>query len=355
MFSKSYSPISTEILTNIYLIAPAKPSAFNYSLATQNPLRNHSLRMPSVSSTQIPRQAVGSGFSISSGFDMDLKNDASGALVLSPKKPWKPLAYSIAIGASIYLFEPVIQIISRLVTGLPAHPSFLREVRGGILFCCVAFGALLSLFYYISRKWTPATRFDRAGNLILRHTVETKTLGAHARIEEARIKLSESRAIQLCYGDFVKGDSESPGYDWWQLLIVGPGDPPYRAILAQSAARNQITKAGQQIAAYLSVPFIDDADFRDAPNDSDEISYGVVDPQGMFVTTASSTDPRCDPVEVAQASQRALHRHDRRNASIALGVIVAVALAIGIYVQLMSGLDWWDALKADLSRPMGPD
>lgn len=235
------------------------------------------------SAGDIPKRGVASGFSTGTVFFQKLRRDELGALVLEPRGPLAAAIWPAVIGLVLY-------------AGLWLAGRFLDDgfftgfFRGGALFIGIVASVMFFLFFTIARKWSPTIRFDKGQNLIHRSEVLTNLLGRRSRVEEMRMKLTEARAIQLCYGGFAEGDGDSSGYDWWQLLVVGAGDPPFRAILAQSSAHAKMHKAGRDIASYLGVPWIDDSDYRAEPVDDQKRQFGRMDDQGTFVTRGSSAD-----------------------------------------------------------------
>jgi hypothetical protein len=254
--------------------------------------------------SQIPKTRVASGFSNGTTFFFELKHERSGVLVFGPKSPWKAAMWPFVFGVMVYLIEPLGKLVWGIFTlGNSSFndPFFFDAFRWGALFIGFAIGAMLLVFYTLVRKWSPPTRFDMAQNEIHRPAIDSKFMGVHSRIEAMRMNFTDARAVQLCYGGFSKGDSESPGYDWWQLLLVGPGDPPFRAILVQSSQRDKMTNAGREIASYLSVRWVDDGDFRDPQIDAEGFDGNRVDADGAFVTAGSTADdPTVNPLQVRE-------------------------------------------------------
>jgi hypothetical protein len=282
---------------------------------------------------KIPREGVESGLSTGNSFFLRLWKDASGVLVLAPQSQWKVAIWPVGIGLLAYLIEPLRRVLWTILfsgDSMFDDPFFSGFIQGMFLWMGLVFGAMLYIFYSIVRGWTPTTCFDHGRNLILRGALDSKLFGVRWRVEELRMKLTDAQAVQLCYGGFEPGDSESAGYKWWQLLIVGRGEPPFRAIIAQSAAREKLTVVGREIAAYLSVPWVDDGDFRssDVEGGGGKMTGGRLESDGTFVTTGSSTDSLIEAEAVLEYYKNRNRPRHRIFNLVFFGLFVAMGLFI---------------------------
>jgi hypothetical protein len=261
--------------------------------------------------------------------------------------------WPVIAGVVIYLVEPVRRLVWSIFTlgnSSFQDPFFFDNFRWQALWMGFAGGAMLFVFYSIVRKWSPATRFDLGQNVICREGVAVNLMGYRFRLEELRMKLTDARAVQLCYGGFEKGDSESPGYDWWQLLVVGIGNPPFRAIVAQSATRKKLTDVGREIASYLSVPWIDDGDFREAVVDGDDSEGGRLE-NGVHVSAGSSLDVPLD----AKVTHEDLLRQSSAGLKRFGVVFVLVAAFLGYFIWSTSNKEEEERLaRMPQLAPPGP-
>jgi hypothetical protein len=293
------------------------------------------LARPSRGAIGIPRHPLPSGATIGNGFYLTLKEDAFGGLTLGPISPWKISTWPLVIGILIALFPPISRLLWKTFTRGAANfndPFFFNGFQLTALCVGFATSAMFFFFYTLVKQWTAVTRFDQAQNLIHRQQTEPTLLrhflGLRYRLEEVRMKISDARALQLCLGGHTDGDSERPGYDWWQLLIVGQGEPPFRAIIAQSAARQNLSDTGQRIAAYLSVLWVDDSDFRSPEIDNATLGPGRLDSQGAYITTGSTDDPTIDPQLVLEAAR---FRQGKKAYAIIAALLLTAFLAFAAF------------------------
>jgi hypothetical protein len=291
------------------------------------------LENSSVSRARIPREGVESGFSTGNSFFLRLWKDASGVLILAPRSPWKVAVWPVVIGLLAYFIEPLRRVLWTILflgDSMFDDPFFSDFIRGMFLWKGLAVGGMLFLFYSVVRNWTPTTCFDHGRNLILRAALDSKLFGVRWRVEELRMKLTDAQAVQLCYGGFEPGDSDSAGYKWWQLLIVGRGEPPFRGIIAQSAAREKLTSVGREVAAYLSVPWVDDGDFRGPSVEGGEkkLTGGRLEADGTFVTKGSSADSLIEPEAVLEDYKNRNRPRQRIFNLLFFGLFVAIGLFV---------------------------